>query len=378
MSEFLKPAPQEAWQQETPFITPQTLMADNRSEEAEKGRFAWEEARRQGSLFAIEACADSRTKIPNLEETVLIRSIASAGPVEPYTTLINSRGVGQGIILTHFDGNRAEKGKRPPGCGGLGAKETQLASGATNATEGVSHYVENQIATADTLIQACLTASAMSEQTDKPILAATQDHLDGTIYPVALYWNQGRARISAIPESLLYKYNEAEIYENGIPHLEDSEIPDWPRRFLRANRLHVQKLYDLYPNLRQKEATQNPPLAVLTTDIRPFALRYPNLQEPGSFFSLSIPRLKDGISSTIHIPKEELATSLNQMGYPVTNFSRLNTIFIETRNFDKSKAVAEELVQKPWMRPWLQDGGHQILIGETQAGVATRIEVFKI
>lgn len=369
--------------------TAEFLLNDNASPVADANRARWEAARREGRLTLVQACSDSRTLIFDQNEAVVIRYIGGAIPVQPYTKLINHRSIGGVMVMAHFDGNLVSPGKSPSGCGGLKEKERQINGGTIEATEGIEHFVENHIATSDTILQACILAGATAEHTEKPVLAAAQDHLDGTVYPIAVFTNHGRRVITAIPARLLYstQHDPKEIYTEGIPYLDDGELPDELFSCLEQNRAQVAELKRKFPNLRKIQTTQNPSMLVLTTDIRPVAMRYPSLNVPGKVFCLSVPRDKSEIDSTVQISREALVAGVNQADFPIgmalanqgdltKTFSQLNTFFVETRNFEKSRWAAEQLTKKEWMKKWIAIPGNKILVGETQAGIASRIEVF--
>ncbi len=364
-------------------ITSDALRNDNFSEKADGLRHQWEENRSRENLWAIAACGDARILIPNPTNTVSIRSIATAGIKE--SKIIESAGVKIAIALTHVDGATIQEGKRPTGCGGLGAKEEALNGDAKkDVVRGIEYYVTNKIQHPDATIQSRISAEEMAAKTGKPALAAVQDHRSGKIYPIAAFLKGGLVVVSKVREKDLIVYSEKEIYRNGIPSLEDNQVPDEFTEFLQACKTQERELLMRYPNLKDMQKVQNPRMVVLSTDIRSMKVRYPTISDfPGLIFKLHVPREK--IGSGINIQADALEQSLSQtqypIGYSVRNygqpdkpFSKTDLILIETGDIAISRLLAAKLMDEEWMKQWLALSNRHIIVIQTQEGISNVIE----
>lgn len=370
------------------MITPQSLLKDNHSIETEKLRKAWQENRKKGQLTAFFTCGDARTLTPLPESSMSIRSIATGGLKDSYGNLVNNRGVKQIVVLDHHDGDTAKPGQRPNGCGGLAAKEQANGHKDNKVKEGIAEYIEREVKHPDVIIQALLEAEEIAMQTQKPVMAATQDHLTEMIFPIAIFIEGGLQKFTAIHLNDIAGnlYDPTRLYANGIPVLPDNLIPENFKQLLDANRKNVALLAKRYPDLKQKQKVQNPQMVVLSTDIRSMRIRYPQTSQlPGSLFKLNIPRKKEGSHTSIN--SKDLVRTLNQAQYPIEHalenfgdptkpFYQTNTLFVETGEINLSRRLAQEAIRKPWMKEWLRLPNHQIIIAETKAGVSSVIENF--
>ena len=363
------------------------LLVENISHKAQMRKERWNEAREAGELILQKRCGDARTSLTKATQSVDIRSIACGGPDAPYNNLINHQGVKMAVKLTHFDAEEFILGEVPLTCGGLDARHQGLSG-----EQGIGCYIENDVDHFDPTVQACLIAAEAAEHTDKIVAAGMQDHITGEIIPVAVFADRGRKSACAIPprklyESLYYPHRDKsrEIYQNGLPHLSDNEIPDEMLEFLFQNRSQVEEMKEMYPDLSEIKKVQNPGLILISTDIRPAVVRYPSLEAPGSFFELRVPRQK--MNGNIQIDVNELERVLNQAEYPITHathnfgkdgksFAHTRQLLIETRNMNKSRHLAEAIVQKPWMQEWLKIDGIQVLTAQTVSGELQDVDYF--
>lgn len=366
------------------IITPETLWVDNHSSEANRRRSVWELMRSQGRLTVFKACSDARLFLP-YEDSISIRSIATAGSEVPYHKLVESPGVRRVVVIAHHDGDTVQKGKRPEGCGGLGAK----ASVDTNGSEkGISRFIRENVRHPDVILQAWISAENIAAKTGKPVLAATQDHLDGTIYPIASFEN-GTQNIHTgvrLKYMLQDQYDPTTIYENGIPTMDQDMIPDEFKDIIAQNRQEVVDRYIKYPNIRRLQKVQNPRMVVFSTDIRSTRIRYPSTADfPGSLFKLHVPREK--VKSTIRIDHKSLIEGLDQAQYPFQHavenygktgspFSSTDRFLIETGDIDVSKELAENALKEEWMQKWIGLRDHHIFVAQTKRGILSYIEQY--
>lgn len=367
-------------------ITPESLMLDNRSPKADEGRDSFERNKAEGRLRFVEGCGDARSMIPEPEETVPVRSIAAAG-TKP-DKVLKSPSVRTAVSMGHFDGETVTLGKRPTGCGGEKAKEDSLNGDQDKKpVKGIEYYVRHNIQHPDVIMQSIISAGKIARQSEKPTLAAVQDHRTATIYPIAVFLQGGVHRISQIAEEDLILYKKDSIYSDGIPALDESMIPDEFKDFIEAGRKQVRELVVKYPNLREMQKVQNPRMIVLSTELMSMRLRFPKTSEmPGMIFKLHVPREKIGIG--ISIRSEDLEESLMQAQYPISravenfrkqghSFSITDRLMIETDDMETSRDLATRLAEQEWMQDWINLQDHRIFIAQAQEGISN-VEEFSI
>ncbi|HVZ12167.1 MAG TPA: hypothetical protein VG965_04000 [Patescibacteria group bacterium] len=369
-------------------ITAESLLSDNRSDKARTNITIWHENAAAGLLIESDTCGDARQEVPDLTRAVIVQSIGTAGSKEEYRGLINHRSIKAAVNVAHFAGNTVRPGVAPTGCGGLAAKEEMVAKGQQGSREGIGHYVENDIYHSDVIVQTCVSAIQMADMTDKPVLAAAQDHLTGIILPLIAFWTKGNTRYSIHNRSLTMddilrpeKYSPSKIYRDGLPIIDEEDLPEVFHEYLMANTIETRDLHVKYPDFRERQTTQNPSTVLLSTDIRPPRLRLPeSFDEPGSVFRLSLPRRKfaNGTDISVEIPEKDLVSVVNQTQYPIEHFSNVENLIIETRDFQVSLDLMGHFMAKPWMKDWREKGGKQVILVETQGGRINRIADVKL
>lgn len=357
-------------------VTDESLMRDNESEEAQNRRENWtKEVRENKNGIVIWACSDSRLILP-YRRTVHIRSIASGGQPNPYERLFKDDSFKGIVLFVHHDGNTAVPGRMPKGCGGLAAK---AAESAFKAPQGeLDHFVRQHVKHQDFIIQAYSSAFDIAEQTDKPILAVTQDHITGIVYPIGAFSNKGKTvENGGILKYLLAKqYDPSKIYEQTIPVIRRNQIPEVFIDFLTDYEAKRQRTNARFPDLYKTQQQQNPSLTVISTDISPFAVRYPQTSaRPGTVFELRVPRVSMDLDTAIE--PEALQATISQAQYPLDHFSNNSTLFIETWNLGLSIKLAEDLARRDFVKIWMKKNpANQILVGQTSDGIATSIQSF--
>lgn len=364
------------------IITTKTLWEDNHSPLAERRRQEFEEARLKGELAGVLRCSDARVSL--VGNSISVGTISAAGV--PSRNLARDRGIKFWMSLSHFDGDTVDLEVMPEGCGGLRAK-TQI--GDTPQEGGIGKYVAEIIKHQDPLVQAIITAEAMAYLSDgKPVLAASQDHLDHTVYPVAFFQmiDDQMTSISAVRNIDILKYDPKSVYENGIPTIREASLPDAFLELLEQNKAEVQDLYAKYPNIRTLQKVQKPRTVMFSTDIRSAKIKYPRLSEaPGSIFKVFVPREK--MDGSVRIKDEDLINSFNQLQYPIDNavknfgrddepFSNTDRLIIETADIEQSRRIAQEASKHKWMTDWMNLSDRKIILVQTVGGVALKAEEF--
>lgn len=368
--------------QEDLKITKIDLFNDNHSEEAGKAREIWNEKRKEGKLRGFARCSDARLK--TVGESISVGSVAAVA--NPIPSVVSDRSLESLTALSHIDGDEIIPGKMPTGCGGHEAKER---IGDTPQQEGIGRWISG-MASKDPAIQAIVTAEKLAYASDgKPVLAAIQDHLNYTIYPVAFFQlDKGQMRsISSVRNEDILKHNPKRIYENGIPTIDEGHLPDVLAEMLEDNRREAQSILAKYPDLKRLQKVLRPRMILFSTDIRSVRVKYPKTSlPPGSVFKVHIPteKISDGYR---RIDESALTDSLNQLEYPIDHavknhedttlpFSNTDRVIIETGDFDLSISLAKEALKKPWMKKWLRLNDRRILVVQTNSGVVNVIDEF--
>lgn len=366
---------------ERPKITVGSLFGDNRSEGAEEAITIWRTTRKECNLTLVAKCGDSRTVLPN-PDTVIDLNIIAAGepPPRPLEYILQSPGVRNAVVMGHFDGETAGKGKMPKGCGGLEAKENQLKN--PEIVSNLDYYITNNIYHPDPIVQALITGTGMMEYSNKPILVTAQNHRTGEIFPIAVFhsWsNKGAVVAQKVVLTSLRpggRYDPERFYENGIPLLDETDLTSESIQFLNDSREKVIRLQDKFPDLYEISKVQDPLLIDFSTRRMPFATCFPETGgKPGTAFGVFV--------------SEELMTSICQIEYPISQslknhgqkgkpFASTNTILIDTEDFTVSYILARKLIaESRVVRDWASIEGHKIITSETTDGVITQIEEFK-
>lgn len=366
-------------------ISPETLLADNQSEKAKKLSLMWEENRRQENLWGIVTCGDARIMTPCPERLISVRSIATAGTKE--TKIFSDKGLKIVVVISHVDGDTIETGKRPKGCGGLGAKEEALNGNHEKPIEGIQYYIDNNIEHPDPAIQALISAREIRNATGKPSLAVIQNHRTGKVYPFAVFFKDYQTVSKNLDGIDLKEYSPSKIYADGLPILPDEAIPDMFRKFLNANTQQVNEILIKYSNLKDVQKVQNPRLVVISSKLPSIRIRYPETTDiPGLVFKLFLSREKEGpgkiaisanaLRETIGQAQYPLEHAVHNFGQPDKPFSKTDRVLIETSDINVSRSVAQKLADNLWMKEWLVLPDHRLLIAQNIEGVSNIIEDF--
>lgn len=271
-----------------------------------------------------------------------------------------------------------EKGV-PEGCGGLNAKKE---IGEEKHEHGVLGYVSEKVRFHDAAMQAVWTALRVANLSEKPVLAALQDHLDFTIYPVAIFdKEQRRSDVdSELLEAILRGKFNPDIYKDGrLPSIKEDSLPDLFTRLLEQNRKEAEKLNIAYADLRKLQKVQKPRMVLLSTDIRAARVKYPVIAGvPGSIFRVHVPREK--IEGKPTISPKDFENSLRELEYPIHHsfenhsdsekpFSNTDRLLIETPDIDLSVELTRKLIDEDWMRKWLSLPDRRIIAMQAKSGI---------
>lgn len=371
-----------------PKITIDSILTDNNSKEAEEARFIWFCAREESKQTIVKKCSDAREINPIPDTSIEVNFIgAGKTPLEPKRALLESPGVFGEAVMTHFDGEIM-----PDGCGGLAAKDDQEKND-TPPVNDLGYYIKNNILHPDPVVQSVLSAMTISDYTEKPILATTQDHRTGKVYPVGVYYswkNEGDVIASKVVLKSIRKewYDPEEFYANGLPEMSQDRLIPHFIEFLNAADEKQKRLNERFFDLYEASKVQDPPMIALSTSSMPLGTWLPDLgRTPGLVFKIFGPREKSD-NGRVCINPEELKDSSSQIDYPISQslqnhgqegkpFARTNTILLDTEDIYLSLSLAYKLLRENEnVRNWANIEGHQIIVSENEDGIIKNIEVF--
>jgi hypothetical protein len=382
------------------------LYASNHTPEATEGRNRWFQNNLNGETIVAMFCGDARERFALPPDSIIdLSTISASGPTQPYAKMLNYPRTRAVVSANHYDGDKVQPEQTLIGCGGLGAKASRENGKSSKEARGIGQFIDQDIWHKDAIYNSVRNGAIAATQTHQPVLAGIHDHVYGTFTPLAYFLNEDSSHTmeSVVPHGDLLdpeRYDPKKLYGEGIPHLDETKLPDVFKEFLEEQREFTQNLQEEHPNLHELLRVQNPGYLFVTTEKIPTRLRYPQLlNTPGSFFQVHIPRGKD--ESGIHIEQEAIDKAIAQAEYPVdtAHFSNLHTIVIESGSMGQSQRIAETLgnalrhveegaddhgheprtvdPSEPWLVDWLRDPSHQVLVAQSNSGKTTQIEQYQ-
>lgn len=359
------------------------LRSANQSDQAKAGRALFRERRDAGSnAMYIWSCSDMRVMRP--PGYAHLSSIATGGDRSQYSRLLSDPRYSGVVVLNHFARDLSLKNPGevwiPEGCGGLDAKGRLLNGSGSEEAGALDGYIRGGVWHRDVVLQACSAASRTAQLTHLPVMAAAQNHLDGSVSPIAVYSDNGRAMKANFPLHLIQdgQYDPSELYVDGIPVLLESAVHDQFRQFLIDTRRYVGSLE---PDLSTKHRIQDARIINLTTEIKAWEDRYPGIDRP---FQATVPRelKQDGL-----LRPRQFTEALRQVEYPLSqavlnigsgrSFANAGTVLIETHDMGLSAAIAETMLdQHQIAREWVRQMDGHVIIASSISGELHDIAIF--
>ncbi|MBU2632736.1 hypothetical protein KKG52_03390 [Patescibacteria group bacterium] len=329
-----------------PTLTADMLYEANTSPAAEKNLQEFYENWRNGKIVLLRRCSDSRIPV-STTTAVDNASMGAEGPKSPYTGLMLDAGIGAIANVTHFDGILSKPGERPVGCGALDAAESLKMHGLSDSLEDDhSGLFVSEIKSSDQSTDAFSNADAIAKHVGKPVLIGAIDHRRLELIPVAVIEKKGNSLSLILPESLPIgsmlqgRYDAAKIYKNGIPRLDEGQIPEEFIEWLEDTRRDYAELRRTYSDLLETQASQNPHTLFVTTEKITPRGRYPGLfDRPGSIFVVHVSGTKD-LESGLKIPDASIKTALRQNHY-ATDHLKIESVIFETADIAESRRMAD-------------------------------------
>jgi hypothetical protein len=362
-------------------ISPETIMEENNSDYARSIREEWEKLYKAHQLLVVFKCSDKRPVLW-VPWTMNVSTVAASGDKNLFTEAIaGQRGA---IVMGHYDGETLSSTQYPRGCGGRDGKRN-----IDDLPDGIGHWVKTQVQDPDLITDLMFHGAAVSGLTKKPVYVVAQDHVSGHISPIAVYEDYGRTVTTAKPlrdilQTVRHDDEYNKIYSDGIPELEQDY---WSADLALTLSVHADNLHAFQesPEYRQHQKIQVPDVLIMTTDMRPTMVTLPGLA--GRAFEVQMPRMDRKDQGIINQRAVELAAEQAQYAimHAVHNantrgaeFSRMNTILINTRSQLLNMAVVNTLLQDEFTRKFLQMPGKKILASTfTDGNVRECVELDK-
>ncbi len=354
-------------------VSARSLLEDNRSQRAVEGRALHAANKAAGRLILVSRCSDSRNVSTEPEGESVIRSVDGAPNFGSFSSALLDP-IYSGVVSEgHFGGENEIEGRSPQGCGGRGVKD-KLLKGA-NPQNDIEQWVQEHVAHSDLVLDLFQRSGQVLRQTGKDLLLVARDHLDQTIYPIMAFLKEPLTP----PTVNMQEYDPAAVYKDGIPHLtsgqlKDSVFEDYLNDYYskRFPALHRFGLFD-----RTSQLTQNPGILLITTETMPAEIWLPNLaDQPGRIFVETLARTRDPETGRIKVVEEDLNCVVKQTDYPISHFSKLETIIIVTEETAQSERVLAHLKQKDKFKIWAEGSKHKLIVGQINNGVLNEIKTF--
>ena len=363
------------------------LLSENNRETAVRLQQEWLYAKANHQLTLIDTCSDARVHVSSFlgrPDFINLSSIAASAKKSELQYIINHAGSKQIMLLAHHDGETVKEGKCACGCGGL-TERGKMNSESVFEKNSVASFVKEKILSPDPVTQTFLKAAETASLTEKPVLAATVDHLTGLIYPFALFKDFGKSVNTSIPYSeALQNLREIKMWSkyegNKIPVLQNEQMTQDFIDLLQFNRSQVVKIIKTTPDFAQSQKVQDPSTVAVSTLVMPLAVRYPHFfGKVNSSFKVFLPYVKEK-SCVTNIAKDVMDDTLRQVEYPIshsnhadegTSFYSTKNILIETPNMVLSEKIYEELINRSYIKEWLEKKQGQIFISEVMSGGKT-------
>ncbi len=364
-------------------ITPDSLKAENLSPKAIHNISEWRKAKeaKNGQLDLIILCSDARLSSVMLfdnKNIASVSSIAANGETDPFKYLLNNDAIGRVIVISHYDGEKANKENLISGCGGMGARANMGKGKQVDDASGLTEFI-SKIESSDTLQQTLVIVEKIARLTDKPIFGTAVDHLSYQAHPLVQVVTENGVR-KIIYNSELQK--PASERKETIPLIPEDQLDPRFKHLLEENKAVVQRLSS-DTRFSENQKIQNPKAIFLSTSLLPLALRYPEtFSKPNTGFVVRLPFSKNQIESDMEdlqqgkttITKKFLREVTAQIKYPIDHalkakkgdsFFDTKTLIIETPSIELSAEIAHRLVtEQQFFRDWITKCGGKIIIAE--------------
>lgn len=358
------------------------LKIDNSSAKARKNLTEWRVAKeaRNGSLTLFIVCGDSRIVTADIagdNKIVSISSIASSGDLKPFEKLLQHPSVGRVVVVGHFDHEKItpDNGKLG-GCGGVDASIKIAAGKPVIEGKELKEYIGQKV-TPNFFKNVKKTVEDASFISGKPVLGVMVDHLTDSAFPF-IELNNGKEIM--YPENYLENFQWEKVddvekfikdmYGDKFPQLKIEDLLPEFRKFIIRNRKKALERFQKDPGFIERQRVQNPSTVVISTCPVPVALRYPDtFGRPNEAFVIRKAFDKGREEAEVLETDIDFKSIVGQLFYPLkqANFSRTNTILIETPNIQMSEKIASRLLQIDFVKDWVERRQGRIIVAQLES-----------
>lgn len=348
------------------------LRADSETDLVRIYRGEFDMAKKEGKIVVVKRCPDSRLVDPKL--AAVIGSIAGGGPNSPFTGALKSPYFEVAAAINHYDGETIRNGGVPAGCGGRDGKRNGNCSGE----KGIGRFLDKHVQDDDLINQTLTAMSHISFRAGgKSTVGAVVNQRNLVMYPVGCVGG-GHVELPApiglhnLMKPEYFPIDRVELYKNGIPTIDPALIHPRLREFLadyRRTQARFAQKYDLH----NMQASQDPDVIFLTSELRSPRERFPNyLEAPGTYFHVTL-----AITEKKQIDEMYLQEAvLDQLDYPFGHFTSSNLI-IETRSIHTSAAIAKRIEGSEYAESWMKRKDTAITLLETAQGITYYSHMYK-
>lgn len=350
------------------------LRADSETESVRAFRSAFDEAKASKRVVLVKRCPDSRLIDPRL--AAVIGAIASGGPNSPFTGALESPYFEVAAVVNHYDGETIRNGGIPAGCGGRDGKRNSNGS----AENGIGRFLDKHVQDCDLVNQTLIAMSHVSSRAGgKPTVGAVVNQRNLVMYPVG-FVGGGHIELPApiglhnLMKPEYFPIDRVELYKNGIPTIDPALTHPRLREFLADYRQTQARFAQKYEkDLDSMQASQNPDVIFLTSELRTPRERFPNYFEaPGSYFHVTL-----AINDRKQVDEMYLQEAvLDQLDYPFGHFTSSNLI-VETRSIHTSASIAKRIVESEYAESWMKRKDTAIILLETAQGITYYSDTYK-
>lgn len=353
---------------ENKSVTLEGLIRDNYSEAAGQNIERIHSIRTKGQLTVVWGCSDARLILP--DDVYQVRTIAGTGPRSSWASLLNYEKTQGTLVMDHLY------------CGGI-----QARAGLPEKIDedSVAQFVMEHVWADDPIVQSILTGSWTASRTQRSVMSAIQNPMDGSVYPQGVFNNGSQTEHKTIPTYKLMpdRYVPEKIYGDEIPQLNQSLIPESFVRVLKAISEKVSRIKSTKPDIFENQPIQNPEVVAITTNLKPLSARFPELfGNPNTVFQVSLKRQQ----LDEEVETRDIAEAFRQVNYPISQsvdnsrqdalapFRSTRVLYLETGDMRVSMRLARQAIRRRWIQEWLKLPDRTIVAAEAIKGKIQQIK----
>ena len=350
-------------------LTPEFYMEQNQSLKAERLREEFKESKARGEMDYELNCADARIVRVNPAHTWADNTIANGGDPRRAGKLLQSPRTRSARVVAHDR------------CGGRAVRNWQLEHGMFYVpTPDSAGFVAQEIKH-PSVAQAAIKAEQLSRMTNKEVTAWVLNTLTGERRPLAIFNRKDKGISHRLPQHIFdTRRPPSPLHDDEIEYLELDELSDTERERAEEYNKAKDALFAANPELSRKLGVQNPGAIKYSLGMRGAEILFPDTL-PGDIFRVTGPRqrFEENGQKKTDVHPASLREAWRQAHYPIaealahrevpnTPFRDTNTFLVITPDYRLSIKIALDLVQQPFMIPWVNQEQTNIIVMQENSG----------